>query len=170
MVMTGIAARGVRIAAEFRRGTPALARLVRGRAPVYMDAPGGSQMPECTARAMSDYIWRGMANRHCAFDTSVETEALLARARQQVSSLLGADGYVIVFGQNMTSLTFALAASLARDCRHGGERDQIVASEIDHPANVDPWRSVAAAKGLHLRRLQVDPGLVGLGPRRLRDV
>ena len=110
-------------------------------------------MPECAARAMSDYIWRGMANRHGAFETSVETEELLARARQQISALLNADGYAIVFGQNMTSLTFALATSLARDWAPGGERDQIVVSEIDHHANVDPWRSVAADKGLRLRWL-----------------
>ncbi len=127
-------------------------------------------MPECAARAMSDYIWRGMANRHGAFETSVETEELLARARQQVSSLLNADGYAIVFGQNMTSLTFALATSLARDWAPGGERDQIVVSEIDHHANVDPWRSVAADKGVRLRWLEVDPGVVGLDLERLDDV
>ena len=169
MVMSDIAAQGERIAAEFRRSTPALARLVRGKPPVYMDAPGGSQMPECAARAMSDYIWRGMANRHGAFETSVETEELLARARQQVSALLNADGYAVVFGQNMTSLTFALATSLARDWAPGGERE-VVVSEIDHHANVDPWRSVAADKGLRLRWLQVDPGLLALDTGRLDDV
>jgi cysteine desulfurase family protein (TIGR01976 family) len=170
MAMSDIVIRGEIIAAEFRRNTPALARLVHGERPVYMDAPGGSQMPECAARAMSDYIYRGMANRHGAFETSVETEELLARARQQVSALLNADGYVIVFGQNMTSLTFALATSLARDWAPGGERDQIVVSEIDHHANVDPWRSVAADRELRLRWLPVDPDTVGLDLARLDDV
>ncbi len=170
MAMSDIVIRSEMIAAEFRRGTPALARLVHGEMPVYLDAPGGSQMPECAARAMSDYIYRGMANRHGAFETSVETEDLLARARQQVSALLNADGYAIVFGQNMTSLTFALATSLARDWAPGGERDQIVVSEIDHHANVDPWRSVAADRGLRLRWLPVDPGTVGLDLARLDDV
>jgi cysteine desulfurase family protein (TIGR01976 family) len=170
MAMSDIAARGEKIAAEFRRNTPALSRRVHGESPVFMDAPGGSQMPECVARAMSDYIFRGMANRHGAFETSVETEELLARARQQVSSLLNADGYAIVFGQNMTSLTFALATSLARDWVPGGGRDQIVVSEIDHHANVDPWRSVAADSGLGLRWLPVDPQTVGLDLARLDEV
>jgi cysteine desulfurase family protein (TIGR01976 family) len=170
MAMSDIVTRGEMIAAEFRRNTPALARLVRGESPVYMDAPGGSQMPECAVRAMSDYIYRGMANRHGAFATSVETEELLARARWQLSALLNADGYAIVFGQNMTSLAFALATSLARDWAPGGQRDQIVVSEIDHHANVDPWRSVAADKALCLRWLPVDPGTVGLDLTRLDDV
>jgi cysteine desulfurase family protein (TIGR01976 family) len=170
MSLSDILTKGEIIAAEFRRNTPALSRLVHGESPVYMDAPGGSQMPECAARAMSDYIYRGMANRHGAFATSVETEELLARARRQVTALLNADGYAIVFGQNMTSLTFALATSLARDWPPGDERDQIVVSEIDHHANVDPWRSVAADKALQLRWLPVDPEIVGLDLARLDDV
>jgi cysteine desulfurase family protein (TIGR01976 family) len=170
MGISDIAAQGERIAAEFRASTPALSRLCHGKTPVYLDAPGGSQMPECAARAMSEYIRRGMANRHGAFETSEETEELLAGARRQVTALLGADGYVIVFGQNMTSLSFALATSLARDWAPGGERDQIVVSEIDHHANVDPWRCVAADKQLRLRWLPVDPDLVGLDLGRLDDL
>jgi cysteine desulfurase family protein (TIGR01976 family) len=153
---------GDRIAGEFRRGTPALSRLVGGKAPVFMDAPGGSQMPGCVMQAMADYIQRGMANRHGAFETSIETEAVLARARQQVSDLLNADGYDIVFGQNMTSLAFALATSLARDWATGGRRSEVVVSEIDHHANVDPWRSVASDKGMDVRWLPVETERVTL--------
>ncbi len=151
-----------RVADEFRRSTPALSHLTGGAAPIYMDAPGGSQMPQCVLDAMADYIQGGMANRHGEFQTSLETDALLARARRQVSALLNADGYEIVFGQNMTSLTFALATSLARDWVPGGSRDQVVVSEIDHHANVDPWRSVAADRGMELRWLPVDPERVTL--------
>lgn len=168
--MSQLSRHGEKIAEEFRRGTPALSRLVHGTVPVYLDAPGGSQMPARAQQAMSDYIRQGMANRHGAFATSVETEALLARARQQVSALLNADGYAIVFGQNMTSLCFALATSLARDWEPASHRDQVVVSEIDHHANVDPWRSVAADKGMQLRWLPVDPDRVGVDLGQLADV
>jgi selenocysteine lyase/cysteine desulfurase len=70
------------VADVFRSSTPALSRLIGGASPVYMDAPGGSQMPQCVLDAMAGYIRDGMANRHGAFQTSIETEAILARARQ----------------------------------------------------------------------------------------
>ena len=119
---------------------------------------------------MSDYVRRGMANRHGAFDTSVETDDLLNRAREQVHALLNADGYAIVFGQNMTSLCFALATSLARDWAPGQTRNQVVVSEIDHHANVDPWRAVAADQGMDLRWLPVDTGRISLDLDRLDEI
>jgi cysteine desulfurase family protein (TIGR01976 family) len=155
------------VADVFRSSTPALSRLIGGASPVYMDAPGGSQMPQCVLDAMAGYIRDGMANRHGAFQTSVETEAILARARQQISALLNADGYEIVFGQNMTSLAFALATALARDWAPGGSRDQVVVSAIDHHANVDPWRSVAADRGMEVRWIPVDTETVTLNLDRL---
>ncbi|MGI9005744.1 MAG: cysteine desulfurase-like protein [Streptosporangiaceae bacterium] len=158
------------IAATFRRLTPALSRISRGKKSVYLDAPGGTQMPQPVLDAMKRYVIRGMANRHGAFDTSIETEEILARARDQVRALLGADGYVIVFGQNMTSLTFELATSLARDWSPGRSRDEVVVSEIDHHANVDPWRSVASDRDMSLRWLPVDTERVCLDLSHLGDV
>jgi cysteine desulfurase family protein (TIGR01976 family) len=161
---------GAAIAAEFRRQTPALARTVAGVHPVYTDAPGGTQMPQPVIDAMTGYITAGMANRHGEFATSTETEALLARCREQVRALLNADGYAIVFGQNMTSLNFALATSLARDWGPGPSAGQVTVSELDHHANVDPWRSVAGDRGLRLAWLPVDTGRLCLDDERLEQV
>lgn len=161
---------GAVIVAEFRRQTPALARTVAGVHPVYTDAPGGTQMPQPVIDAMTGYVTAGMANRHGAFATSVETEELLARCREQVRALLNADGYAIVFGQNMTSLSFALATSLARDWRPGPAAGQVTVSELDHHANVDPWRSVAGDRGLSLAWLPVDTGRLCLDDDRLDEV
>jgi cysteine desulfurase family protein (TIGR01976 family) len=158
------------VAAEFRRLTPALSRLVDGSRPVYLDAPGGTQMPQPVLDAISGYVIRGMANRHGEFDTSIETEEILARVRDQVRALLNGEGYAIVFGQNMTSLAFALATSVARDWRPGQARRDVVVSEIDHHANVDPWRSVAADKDLRLRWLPVDPERICLNLTRLDEM
>ena len=85
-------------------------------------------------------------------------------------ALLNADGYAIVFGQNMTSLCFALATSLARDWAPGQPRNQVVVSEIDHHANIDPWRAVAADQGMDLRWLPVDTGRVSLDLDRLDEI
>jgi cysteine desulfurase family protein (TIGR01976 family) len=161
---------GAAIAAEFRRQTPALTRTVAGVHPVYADAPGGTQMPQPVIDAMTGYITAGMANRHGEFATSAETEQLLARCREQVRALLNADGYAIVFGQNMTSLTFALATSLARDWGPGQSAGQVTVSELDHHANVDPWRSVAGDRGLRLAWLPVDTGRLCLDEDRLEQV
>ncbi len=158
------------LVSQFRQQTPALSRLADGQPPVYLDAPGGTQMPEPVLEAIRGYVRRGMANRHGAFQTSVETEELIARARDQARALLGADGYAIVFGQNMTSLCFELATSLARDWAPGQSRDQVIVSEIDHHANVDPWRSVAADKGLHVGWLPVDTSRVVLDLGQLDQV
>ena len=161
---------GAKIADQFRRQTPALSRLVQGKIPVYMDAPGGTQMPQPVLQAMSDYVLRGMANRHGAFETSIETDDLLHQAREQMRALLNADGYAIVFGQNMTSLCFALATSLARDWAPGQTRNQVVVSEIDHHANIDPWRAVAADQGMDLRWLPVDTARISLDLDRLDEI
>src|SRR5687768_15453330 len=83
--------------------------------PVYLDAPSGTQMPEPVLDAINSYIASGMANRGGFFPRSLATEEMLLEARAKVSALLGASDHQIVFGQNMTSLAFALAASVGRD-------------------------------------------------------
>ncbi len=147
------------IASYFRASVPALARVVGGRPAIYLDSPNGTQMPEPVLRAMSDYIRHGMANRHGEFLTSEETEASIHRARRAVADLLGSGSAPVVFGQNMTSLAFALATALARDWSAPG---LVVVSEIDHRANVDPWASVACDHGLEVAWLPVDPETVSL--------
>jgi cysteine desulfurase family protein (TIGR01976 family) len=147
--------------ARLRAAIPALQREVPGGLPVYLDAPGGTQMPQPVLDVLDAYVQAGMANRHGTFVTSIETDQILTRAREQVGALLGTSDHVIVFGQNMTSLSIALATSMARDWPTSG-RSRVVVSELDHQANVDPWRAVAEDRGLDVAWLPVVPEEVRL--------
>lgn len=146
----------------FRASVPALARVIGGRPAIYLDSPSGAQMPEPVLRALTDYIRNGMANRHGEFLTSEETEAAIHQARRAVADLIGGRHAHVVFGQNMTSLAFALATALARDWSVAGRRGRVVVSAIDHHANVDPWVTVARDHGFEVAWLPVDPNTVNL--------
>lgn len=142
---------------RLRQQMPALHADQAGRKRIFLDAPSGTQMPQPVLDAMTGYISRGMANRGGVFETSVWTEALITAARHRASALLGASSHQIIFGQNMTALAFAFAASLARGWRKDGVKGRVVVSELDHHANIDPWRLVAEDQGMHVDWLRVDP-------------
>jgi cysteine desulfurase family protein (TIGR01976 family) len=114
----------------------------------YFDAPGGTQVPRAVAEAMSDYLFRHNANTHWAYPTSEETDAMLFAAREACADLLNARPAEIVFGNNMTSLTFHLARTLGRTWRAG---DEVIVTELDHHANVDPWRALERDFGIVVR-------------------
>ena len=137
-----------------RRRFPALARTQEGCPVVYLDGPGGSQMVDLAIDAQAVCARSGMANRHAASSTSRETDELVDVARLGMARFLGAAPSGVVFGANMTTLAFALARTLARGWAPGGE---VVVTELDHRANVDPWRAAAEDRGLALRWVPVDP-------------
>jgi cysteine desulfurase family protein (TIGR01976 family) len=137
-----------------REQFPALGRTHRGRRVVYLDGPGGSQVAKPAIDAMSDYMNRGGANLHGAFPTSIETEEILHETRQAVATFLGAEPDEVAFGANMTTLTFAVSRALARTWDSSSE---VVVTELDHRANVDPWLLVAAEKGAKVRWIRVNP-------------
>src|SRR5438128_686089 len=141
---------------------PALARRQNGRPCVFADAPGGTQVPETVIDAMATYLVRSNSNTHGEFDTSRETDAMIAEARAAAADFLGADPAEIVFGANATTLLFAISRSIARTIRPG---DEIVVTRLDHDANVSPWLEVAADTGAALRRVDIDPadGTLDLG-------
>ncbi len=118
-----------------RRQFPALQELYNGRPGVFFDNPGGTQVHESVIQAMTDYMTRRNANTHGVFETSVRSDAVIDHARQAVADLLGAQPEEVVFGNNMTSLTFALSRSLAAEF---GPDDEIVVTRLDHDANVSP--------------------------------
>src|SRR5450759_2941710 len=99
---------------EIRRHFPALARTHRGFPVAYFDAPGGTQVPRSVAAAMTSYLFEHNANTHWAYPTSEETDAIIAAARQAAADFLNASGSEIVFGANMTTLTFHLGRALGR--------------------------------------------------------
>ena len=157
--------------ARIRSQFPALGRLYNGLPVAYFDGPGGTQVPSSVVEAMGDYLLRHNANTHWAYPTSVETDAALADARQCLADFLGGAPEEIVFGQNMTSLTFHVGRALGRGWQAG---DEIVVTELDHHANVDPWRQLARERDLTVRsvrfepttgQLDVDSLAASLGPR-----
>ncbi len=139
-----------RIRAEF----PALRRTEGGRPVAYFDGPGGTQVPTAVPTAMTEYLLNHNANTHWAFPTSAETDALLARSRRAVADLLNAEPDEIAFGANMTSLTFHLARALGRSL---GPGDAVVVTELDHHANVDPWRALEFERGVRILRVRMVP-------------
>ena len=141
--------------ASVRAQFPALARLHNGLPVAYFDGPGGTQVPEPVVDAVRDYLLHHNANTHWHYPTSVETDAAIAAARAALADLLNCAPDEVVFGANMTTLTFHLARALARSWRAG---DEIVVTELDHHANVDPWRAAARDFGLTVRAVRLDAG------------
>ena len=127
---------------------PALARLEGGRPVAYFDGPGGTQVPREVADAIADYLLRHNANTHWVYPTSVETDAMITASRAALADFLGGAPEEIVFGANMTTLTFHLGRALARGWSAG---DELVVTELDHHANVDPWRALAKERGIVVR-------------------
>ncbi|HEX7836505.1 MAG TPA: cysteine desulfurase-like protein [Kofleriaceae bacterium] len=136
---------------QVRSHFPALERRHNGSPVAYFDGPGGTQVPHSVCKAMTDYLLHHNANTHWAYPTSIETDALLAQAREALADFLGGRASEIAFGANMTTLTFHLGRALARRWSPG---DEIVVTELDHHANIDPWRRLAKEHGLTVRSVR----------------
>jgi cysteine desulfurase family protein (TIGR01976 family) len=134
---------------ECRRQFPALSRRTGDIPVVFFDGPGGTQVPQRVIDAVSHYLAHTNAN-HCGlFATSRESDLVLEQAHQALADFVGADDpETIVFGHNMTSLTFALSRALARTWKRG---DEIVVTRLDHDANVSPWVLAARDAGAEIR-------------------
>jgi cysteine desulfurase family protein (TIGR01976 family) len=118
---------------------PSLKHRVNGRPAVFFDGPGGTQVPRRVIDAISGYLSGYNANSGGAYDTSRRTDAMLAEARSAMADFLGCDSDEVVFGANMTALTYALSRSLGRELGPGNE---ILLTHLDHDANVSPWRAL----------------------------
>ena len=139
---------------RIRSAFPALERRIGDRPVAYFDGPGGTQVPRAVGEAVLDYLYHHNANTHWGYPTSEETDEALGRARVVLATLLNGDPNEIVFGANMTTLTFHLARALGRGW---GEGDEIVVTELDHHANVAPWAALAIDRGVSLRWGRLDP-------------
>lgn len=140
---------------EIRAHFPALARTHNGWPVAYFDGPGGTQVPRAVGEAMLDYLYHHNANTHWAYPTSAETDAALAAARAAFADFFGAHPDEIAFGANMTTLTFHLSRALGRGW---GAGDEVIVTELDHHANVDPWRALERERGITIRSVPFDPG------------
>jgi cysteine desulfurase family protein (TIGR01976 family) len=156
---------------DIRRHFPALDR-EHGEHPVaYFDGPGGTQVPRAVVDAATDYLFHHNANTHWAYPSSAETDALLDHARTMFAALVHGSPDEIVFGANMTTLTYHMSRALGRRVEPG---DELVVTELDHHANIDPWLALESERGAIVRwgRLRPDSGVLDhegllslIGPR-----
>jgi cysteine desulfurase family protein (TIGR01976 family) len=131
-----------------------LARRHHGHPVAYFDGPGGTQVPRQVVDAMADYLLHHNANTHWVYPTSVETDAMILEARARIADFLHASPREVSFANNMTTGTFHLARALGRQW---GPGDEVVVTDLDHHANVAPWRALERERGITLKRVEVDP-------------
>jgi cysteine desulfurase family protein (TIGR01976 family) len=138
---------------EIRSHFPALDRIHNGYPVAYFDGPGGTQVPRYVVEQMADYLYHHNANTHWAYPTSAETDAALEHAREVFAEFLNASATEIAFGANMTTLTLHLSRSLSLNYKPG---DEIVVTELEHHANLDPWRRLALERGVTIRTVGIE--------------
>ncbi len=130
---------------------PALAQTVNGHPAAFLDGPGGTQVPQRVIDAISDYLRRNNANTGGAYATSRNTDAMLAEARAAMADFLNCGADEIVFGPNMTTLTYAMSRAIGRELGLG---DEILVTRLDHDANVSPWLALEE-KGVTIRWAEI---------------
>ena len=142
---------------EIRKQFPALERIYNGFPVAYFDGPGGTQVPRLVVESMSDYLYHHNANTHWNYPTSAETDAAIERSREICAEFLNASPTEIAFGNNMTTLTMHLSRALGLQWKSG---DEIVVTELDHHANIDPWLRLERERGVSVRlvRMNVETG------------
>jgi cysteine desulfurase family protein (TIGR01976 family) len=114
---------------------------------VFLDAPGGSQVPDEVGEAIARTLREASANIGALYETSHRVEGILATARDDAARFLNCSADDVIFGQNMTVLDFALSRTAARDWREG---DRILVSRLDHDGGVSPWIELAADRGFEV--------------------
>ncbi len=139
---------------EIRQYFPALARTHNNYPVAYFDGPGGTQVAREVVEAMDEYLFHHNANTHWAYPTSEETDTIIDSARAVLADFLNARPDEIVFGANMTTLTFHLARALGRGY---GRNDEILVTELDHHANIAPWRTLEKERGIKVRTVKMIP-------------
>src|SRR6266852_745622 len=132
---------------------PSLAQTVNGQPAVFLDGPGGTQVPQRVIDAIADYLAHSNANTCGAYATSRRTDAVIARARAAMADFLSCDKDEVAFGPNMTTLTFAISRAIGREL---GPGDEILLTHLDHDANVSPWRALEE-RGVTIRFAEINP-------------
>src|SRR5438046_2838653 len=103
---------------------------------------------------MTDYLFRHNANTHWRYPSSVETDEAIETARAALADFVNAERSEIVYGQNMTTITYHLSRALGGGW---GPGDEVVVTELDHHANVDPWKALARERGVTIRTVAMRP-------------
>src|SRR6201985_1597718 len=123
---------------------------------VFLDAPGGSQVPDEVGDAIARTLREASANIGALYETSHRVEGILGAARDDAARFLNCSADDVIFGQNMTVLDFALSRTAARDWHEG---DRILVSRLDHDGGVSPWVELAADRGFEVDWVDVTPEL-----------
>jgi len=134
-----------------REQFPSLQFEVNGHAAAFLDGPAGTQVPKQVIDAVQSYFLKSNANTCGAFATSRSNDAIIASARAAMADFFNCDAQQVVFGQNMTTITFALARAIGRVLEPG---DEIVVTTLDHDANVAPWRALEEM-GMVIRQVDI---------------
>jgi cysteine desulfurase family protein (TIGR01976 family) len=133
---------------------PALSITDNGTPRIYFDNPAGTQVPQLVVDRMTQCLLESNANLGGYFTTSRLAVAVAESAHAAMADLLNAPSPdEIIFGQNMTTLTFHVSRSIGREFRAG---DEIILSRMDHDANVTPWVLLARDLDLEVRWLPFD--------------
>ena len=140
---------------------PALDRLEGSTQAAYMDGPGGTQVPQQVIDAMAGVLREGVSNVGGGFGSSEYADTITFEARRAMADMFNADPNEISFGQNMTSITFAVSRALATTWKAG---DAVVVTSLDHDANFTPWVRAAADAGVEVRIAEFDPATGELDP------
>jgi len=130
---------------------PSLKLQVNGQPAAFLDGPAGTQVPKQVIEAVQNYFLTANANTCGAFATSRANDAMIAGSRAAMADFFHCDADEVVFGQNMTTITFALARAIGRELK---ARDEIVVTALDHDANVAPWRALEE-KGVIIRQVDI---------------
>jgi cysteine desulfurase family protein (TIGR01976 family) len=130
---------------------PSFAEKVNGHPAAYLDGPGGTQVPQRVIDAISHYLKHANANTCGAYLTSQRTNEIIAGARSAMADFFGCEADEVVFGFNMTSLTFAMSRAIGREL---GPGDEIVLTLLDHDANFAPWEALAE-RGVTIQRVAI---------------
>lgn len=151
-----------------REQFPSLKLEVNNRTAVFFDGPGGTQTPQRVIDAMSQYLGQDNSNLAGAFLTSQRTGQVVAEVRQAMTDFFHANRpEEIVFGQNMTSLTFSMSRAISQTWNPG---DEIVVTWLDHDANITPWVLAARDRGVKVRWLDFQPEDCTLDINRLSEL
>src|SRR6516165_9080985 len=125
-----------------------------GLVPIFFDGPAGTQVPERVIDEMVYYLTHCNANHGGVFATSIESDRILDDAQAALADLLNAPAPgAIIFGNNMTSLTFHLSRSIAKILQPG---DEVMVTRLDHDANVSPWILAARDAGAAVRWIEIN--------------
>ena len=134
-----------------REQFPSLKLQVNGHTAAFLDGPAGTQVPKQVMDAVQNYFLRANANTYGAFLNSRQTDEMILSTRSALADFFNCDRNEIVFGQNMTTITFALARAIGRELKPG---DEIVVTTLDHDANVAPWRALEE-KGVVIQQVDI---------------